>query len=224
MSWEALKWAYGVELPPTAKLILVTLAYHADDEGKCYPGVARIAKMTGANERTVKRQIGQLEAAGHVTTQRRIGCGNKYRLNLSGPVTESHQCQCVTSDRESPHQCQCVTTTSDTESPEYSFESTKNIQGAAPSFCFDDFWRVWPKKEGEEEARRVWKKLRPSGDLAAVIIEDVIARAQADQKWLKDEGAFIPSPSNYLTGKRWKDEWRPAKAVHHSRLKDVTND
>lgn len=68
MSLWASKWAWEkqVQLAGT-KLVLLALANFADDEGVCYPGQERIADMTNMSIRSVRNQIGALEAAGLIT-------------------------------------------------------------------------------------------------------------------------------------------------------------
>ena len=62
MSVNVQAWAYELVLPPGPKAVLVALAWHADDEGQCYPGQRRLADMTGYNRRSVLRSLAALEA------------------------------------------------------------------------------------------------------------------------------------------------------------------
>lgn len=72
--------------PPSQKLLMLALNSFVDGEGKCYPGVERLAKMMGASAATVKRAINELEAAGVVKREsRRLGCrqaSNLYTVNF----------------------------------------------------------------------------------------------------------------------------------------------
>ena len=114
MSAPATFWAWEQkELTPTEKLVLLALANrHNKDTGKCYPSMTRMAADTGMCRRSVMRAIGKLEKSGLITTQRYGGSSNYYYLNIGkitfestsdteSPVTQSHQCHTVTSDRES---------------------------------------------------------------------------------------------------------------------------
>ncbi|WP_419628623.1 helix-turn-helix domain-containing protein, partial [Thiolapillus sp.] len=51
--------------------------------GRCWPSLARLALMTGYSERTVRRALRALEAAGLVRIERRPGRPALYSLNLS---------------------------------------------------------------------------------------------------------------------------------------------
>lgn len=58
---DRLDAAYAVDLPSSPKAVLVALTRHTDADGRCRPGVARLAAMTGLVERTVRRALGDLE-------------------------------------------------------------------------------------------------------------------------------------------------------------------
>ncbi|WP_419619274.1 helix-turn-helix domain-containing protein, partial [Thiolapillus sp.] len=67
MSILARDWAYSQALAAPAKPVLVALAEHVSGEGRaCWPSVSRLARMTGYAERTVRRALRALEAAGLV--------------------------------------------------------------------------------------------------------------------------------------------------------------
>lgn len=70
MSIAATAWAWGVDVSPSAKLVLLALADRADAEGECFPSVADVVRRTNLGERTVQRELKALESAGLL--QRRI--------------------------------------------------------------------------------------------------------------------------------------------------------
>lgn len=69
MSIKATNWAWSLALPPTVKLVLVSMANHADDEGECWPLQSRIAEMTGLTDRAVRYVMHGLRASGLVRSQ-----------------------------------------------------------------------------------------------------------------------------------------------------------
>ena len=73
MSNEAITWAYRQPITSGAKFVLVALADMADEEHSCFPGQAKLAAMTGQGERTVRRQLAELEEAGYIKRERRFG-------------------------------------------------------------------------------------------------------------------------------------------------------
>ncbi len=86
MSVRAMTWAWEQDLKPGAKLVLVALADHSDNDGVCWPGQAHIAEKCGLSRQTVSQQLDQLEAAGllHSETIREHGkvAGKRYFLHL----------------------------------------------------------------------------------------------------------------------------------------------
>jgi hypothetical protein len=64
-------WAWEQELPGPQKLLLLALADHAGEDGKCYPGQMRLAEKCGVTDRSIRATIGKLEDTGLVARERR---------------------------------------------------------------------------------------------------------------------------------------------------------
>ena len=47
MSLTATRWAWSVAVRPSTKLVLLVLAEHADESGKCWPSITRLQQLTG---------------------------------------------------------------------------------------------------------------------------------------------------------------------------------
>ncbi len=98
MSVVALKFAMSAQVGRASeKLVLIMLAWHADDDGRCYPSVATIADETVLDRKTVLRSLKSLEASGFVSRAHRVGSVSVYRVPVPEvvPVPEAgrHQCQ-----------------------------------------------------------------------------------------------------------------------------------
>lgn len=61
------------EMGPTKRLIMLALADHADDAGRCYPSIDRLANRTGLSERAVRNNIRTLESQGFLRTEKGAG-------------------------------------------------------------------------------------------------------------------------------------------------------
>jgi len=90
MSLRVMTWAWAIQLAPNAKLVPMALADEADDSGFCFPGHRRIAMKCSISERTVRRMLGELEAAGHLSVEARYRrdrsqSSNGYRLACAHP-------------------------------------------------------------------------------------------------------------------------------------------
>lgn len=80
MSIHALKWAWSQQCPnPTAKLVLVALADHANADGECWPTMKSVAALAGVSTRTVHDHIKALEGAGLVERGERRMHGGQFR-------------------------------------------------------------------------------------------------------------------------------------------------
>lgn len=88
MSFQAMTWAIGLQLPTRDKFVLLMLAnYASNDEGECYPSLNRLCGDTSMSRNTVIEAIKGLEESGALNVIRRIQNGvnlpNVYRLNLT---------------------------------------------------------------------------------------------------------------------------------------------
>lgn len=62
-------------LGPTERLIMLALADHADDAGRCYPSISRLCQRTGLGERAIQNNLKALVAKGYVTIVPNAGQG-----------------------------------------------------------------------------------------------------------------------------------------------------
>ena len=94
MSIKCLAWAWGRELPPLPKLILLAIADHADDTGFAWPGINGVAEKCGLSRRTIQRHMNYLTDKGLITVEPRTrpdgsATSNSYQVNIP-PVSERH--------------------------------------------------------------------------------------------------------------------------------------
>lgn len=89
MSIQAVAWVLGLDIPdPHQKLILISLANHANAEGFCWPTMKTIGKEASCDRRTVMRRLPNLIAAGLVrvieATEGKQKLAHTYQLLLPG--------------------------------------------------------------------------------------------------------------------------------------------
>lgn len=82
------------DLSSTQKLVLLALADWANDEGLCWPSIARICTKASLKQRAVQMAIRSLEDAGFIRRDEVMGKGNKYWLTI--PPHEMHPCTTFT--------------------------------------------------------------------------------------------------------------------------------
>ena len=74
MSYDALRWAFALHMTDaSAKAVLIALADHADDEGRCWPAAERLCQFTALADRTVRGALQRLADMGAITLQERKG-------------------------------------------------------------------------------------------------------------------------------------------------------
>jgi hypothetical protein len=74
---------------------------------------------------------------------------------------------------------------------------------------FEEFWNLYPKKQGKQKALDAWNKLEIGDELLVVILKAVASHSQS-QQWVKDNGQYIPLPATWLNQKRWEDQLEAA--------------
>lgn len=70
---------------------------------------------------------------------------------------------------------------------------------------FDEFWKVYPRKEAKATAKKAWAKIKPEDGLLDRITSAVSAKASTFD-WTKEGGKYIPLPASWLNQRRWEDE------------------
>jgi hypothetical protein len=105
MSRVARDWAWNCRgLTPALRCILLALAEHADEEGRCWPSLTRLAALTEVDRRTVTRGLAGLEVRALVVRERTPGRSTTYALAIGEPdgrVTRLHQA-CETPEGVTP--------------------------------------------------------------------------------------------------------------------------
>lgn len=81
MSVRALSWSFALLLPDmAAKAVLHALADHADDAGRCWPSVKRIAQWAGCNEKTARKALQRVVEMGAVRREERKGTSDIFTI------------------------------------------------------------------------------------------------------------------------------------------------
>jgi len=58
---------------------------------------------------------------------------------------------------------------------------------------------------GKGEAEKVWKRLKPGGELLTQMLA-AISAARRSVQWQRENGRYIPNPATWLNQRRWEDE------------------
>ena len=134
------------DLSSTQKLVLLSLADWANDEGLCWPSIDRLATKTSMAGRSVQRIIRDLESMGFVRRDEVLGKGNRYWISI--PLTQCHPCPSVTPPLTESHP------TPDTVSPNTSKIhqlTTKYIRRELPECIPVDAWQGWVEMRNQRK-------------------------------------------------------------------------
>jgi hypothetical protein len=71
---------WKLDMPPSRKLVALSLADNANDSGDCWPSVANICARTSLSERTVQLAIRELEQTRFLVIRAKSGSSNRYHL------------------------------------------------------------------------------------------------------------------------------------------------
>jgi DNA-binding MarR family transcriptional regulator len=218
----ALCWP--LQMSPTQKATLISLADNADDHGSCWPSIPKICERTCLSERAVHGAIKWLESEGFIDADRSNGRHTRYRITLNGdqPPQQMHprrKCAPATGAVEPPQEMQSPPQhvqsppqelRSNRQEPSRTVRSNRHSPRTSKpsSERFAEFWDAYPRKVGSKaKAQKTWTTQKLD-DNADQILADVRARVADDSQWR--DAQFIPYPTTYLNGQRWNDQWRTA--------------
>ena len=91
-------------------------------------------------------------------------------------------------------------------SPPASGGKGEGVDPDAQERRFEQFWAIYPKKQGKGDALKVWKRIKPDKALFEQILASVKAQVSRNPQWKRDGGQYIPNPATWLRQTRWLDE------------------
>jgi phage replication O-like protein O len=94
-------------------------------------------------------------------------------------------------------------------------------RGIVYTESFEDFWSVYPKKVGKDEAFKSWKKIKDKHPGAKVPMIIQAIKNQVESKHFAGQNGedFIPNPSTWLNQGRWQDEIKREMTVMESMVR-----
>lgn len=219
MSNEALNWAWKVTgLPSTQKFLLVALADFADEAHSCYPGQAKLAEMVGVHRQAVSRNLGQLEAAGFISRQRRQR-DDGYRSSDRFVLAVGEDISCPRIVRTNDDDLMSAKTRSyvrETGGQEPSVEPSVNPQYpsmVSPAISADDdldslfaeAWASWPKRTERKKSFQKFKLIAGRHSSRDVRVLVGVIKKFGDAYAATTETRFVPALCVWLNGERWTD-------------------
>jgi DNA-binding transcriptional regulator YhcF (GntR family) len=196
------EWVIELDISHTAFRLYAVLARYADNvTHQAFPSLDTLSNRLGCSEKTVRRAIEDLVKHGAIKKHSR----GRYQSSLYTVITSTSKRTKVSSDgTKMSEEGTKVSTRSDkndhltrtTELEPVEREPLNNI-----SESFDDFWNVYPRKQGKGKAREAFMKAVKTAGLEAVMSG---ARRYASDPNLPDP-KFVPLPTTWLNQERWDD-------------------
>ena len=215
MSFQAMAWAAAQKLPTRDKFVLIMMANYADEIGKCWPSLNRIASETSMSKSTVQLAIKALDDAGFLRVEKRsqdgVSLPNYYYLNLVGVYREP----VGYTDLEEEVYRQPVGGIPTVGTKPIIEPITKDsIVG------FEKFWLACPRRIGKEAARKAYEKARKLAS-DAELLEGI--RRYAATRAGQDE-QYTVHPATWLNQGRWADEPAGGYAQGQGQKRELTED
>lgn len=202
------------------RLVLLSLANHANQSGACWPSVETISREARLSVRRTHDALRRLEAAGALVRLLNAATGdpdrpiradrrpNLYRIQRSDGVDDASSPtpeRGVDAPSRTGRTLAAVTGWTD-RPPEPSMEPSPepSTSRAAAPVGFDEFWSAYPRKEDKGKARRAWttatKKAKPDVVVAA-------AKAYAALRHGED-ARYTKLPASWLNAEAWENPVR----------------
>lgn len=218
-------------LGPTERLVMLALADHADDAGRCYPAMGRLCQRTGLSDRAIQKNVKALVEAGYLTVAQNAGQGgaNVYIVHPTpeprSPRNDVHPRTTFTTppnvvrqtpERRSDKPSRTIIEPSDlTPSPSgqgdmFAKTAKRNDQPervvSQPDPDFDEFWSAFPpgRKTDKRQALETFRRI-VAGKHKTIPKTDpkvIIAGARRFAASNPDP-QFTPIPTTWLNRERW---------------------
>jgi len=171
---------------------------HPVPRGSCVCGRFKLSKDIGLSERSVRTCLEHLKSTNDLT----IKTTNKFSI-ISIANYESYQGE--TTSKASNKTTFNRPTTDQQPTTSKECKEHKNEKNTTYSNEFEQFWAIYPRRQGKGLAYSTFSRLSLGDGLLDKIIAAVEIQKKSDQ-WTKEGGQYIPMPATWLNQRRWEDE------------------
>lgn len=228
MSMELMVKAMKIKVGnPLRKLVLVKLADNASDQGECWPSYQHIADQCEISRSTVKVHIRELEKSGLLRREFRrkgeMNQSNVFHLALdSGVAVASGGGAGENPPRAAENPGGGAAAAPRTSHSSEPVKEPKPTVTPDPLEGFEQFWKLYPKKNSRKDAAKAWAKLKLNDELHQTVITALGSHCISED-WTKEGGRYIPNAATWLNGERWHDVLKPAGANSNSPFHGLPN-
>jgi hypothetical protein len=228
MSNSILTPAWKLDIKSSPKLVLISLADQANDDGWCICGIHHLMNRTGLSERAVQMQLNYLEDIGAVTRHRR-----RHQVTVYRVTPEAANCPRIVKIQRTVDPFDTIgsgaPTSTKTRPAKYAGLEKKTRKSCAPdpqnmrpdpapdaplpvltihtnpqpgeSGEWGVLVEIWPKKGNIEEARPLFEALSLDDQQRIVALVPVL---KSTPDWLADGGKWIPTLPAFIRKGRWR--------------------
>lgn len=211
MSIQAVSWVLEhSKTKALERLVMISLANHANEDGECWPSNERIAAEANTTPVQARRVLGALETGGHIA--RAINAApdarmrgdrrtNLYRILDGGaqqvpPWLDGRAQSDATGARSTPKR----PTPERAPNHQRTISEPKTSLPAEAGAAFEEFWAEYPKARrlAKPDARTAFAKAVQRAPAETII--EAVKRYAADPNRLDE---FTPYPQKWLKQERW---------------------
>lgn len=196
------------DIIPNAKLLYAEITALCDKTGYCWATNKYFADLYKVSTPTVSEWVSALVKAGFISSEVDLKQGNTRKIFLMTPLREKPNTSSGKAEDPSSGKAEDNTTRDNTTS-----NNTPLPPKGEKWACDDKFTQIAeaykaikPEAVDADRAYTVWRNPK-NGHLpshATAILNAIPAFAQSDG-WKKDNGAYIPTFSNFLLGGKWRN-------------------
>lgn len=195
MSIKLMSLAWDADLPLAEKAVLLCLCDHANDDGECWPSMARVARRSSMSERTAQRAIKGLRDKGILSWDDAPGRSHKFSIDPRRIVTPDNLSP-PTNKTKPPTQCH---PTPDTVSPKPSRtikEPSKNNRVVKPESVTAEVWQDFLQVRKAKKAPltpTAFKNIEEQASKAGWSLQDALTECAArgwagfNASWVKEQ-------------------------------------
>lgn len=197
---------------------LIELSKLPDDSTENYPGYRKVSEGKTQDDARCGAKLPD------PPTQNR-GTNTEITAETTTEITHTHN-----NARACEGDAKVKLQTIPFKSPAQIDREKRAVVGSAPPYTqeqraiaeeyFNQFWKEYPKKQGQVEARLAWMRQNYSIETYIAIIKAVERFKQIRRDWQTEGGRYVPMPENFINNERWKDEVK-AETVQFDRPMDI---
>jgi len=212
----------AVPVKPVARLVMLVLADHADENGESYPSIRRIVEMTRATRRSVQYAIRDLEREGLIRTviggRNRDGSSkrsNRYRIQISRLADKGATIAPIGRERAQPLHPEGATIAPEpslNRQIEPSIEPS-SLQGEGERGSFHEvtaemIYAAYPRRVEKAAALKAIRDVIKLGKAPTWLLARVYAFAAAVDRWPVEAVQFVPYPAKWFRNGCFDDDPR----------------